>query len=177
MRRVTENDWAGALKVLVDRELGTLSTGGRESVADGRLAARSDNISAWMRSAPDGLLPAGNAEMRLELNRLALRQPDSRHVPVDLHLSPPSRLVLLAIIDRCVYDDGVVRSEISRRALARATDIERSVIFSHLIPELETAGYLVRERATQSRPGAFRLLIPTFERLNAVIQLAYGDPT
>ena len=107
---------------------------------------------------------------KLDLMRVILRQPRPEHVPRELRLSPGSRLVLLAIIDHCDHEEVVTRCRISKRALARATGIDRSIVFSRHVPELVEAGYVVREPSTEDGFGGFSLVLSTFNRLHAINQ-------
>ena len=120
--------------------------------------------------------PSGGGVSKPELMRVILRQPSPDHVPEELRLTPLSRLVLLAIIEHCIQDDVVSRSRISKRALARAAGIDRSIVFSRHVPELVEAGYVVREPSDEDGFGGFSLVLSTFNRLHAIIQSRAGDP-
>ena len=178
MKNEAVSNWARALESVVDREMRSMCTvrsasdcDAEEPEHDHKLTlveelADSDPVA---QTASQGVTP-------LELAHVILEQPDEEHVPPELWLPPLCRLVLLVVIHRSNDDLGVLRCEISRRELAKATGIDRSNIFSRQIPVIEEAGYLVRERSTLAKPGGFRLVLPTFERLYAITQLVYGDP-
>ena len=179
MKSEAASDWARALESLVDKEMRSLRTGNNASDRGVQPPKHDHKLTLVEQLADSGRFAhpsTWQGVTPLELAFVILRQPDEEHVPPELRLPPLCRLVLLAIIHRSSDDSGVLRSEISRRELAKATGIDRSNIFSRYLPVLEKAGYVVRERTTLTRPGGFRLEISTFERLYAITQSLYGDP-
>ena len=156
MKSEGASDWARALESLVHKELRSMSTG-KNASASGVQAPRHDHKLTLVEEVADSRRfahpPTWLDVTPLELAFVILRQPDEEHVPPELRLPPLCRLVLLAIIHRSSHDSGVLRSEISRRELAKATGIDRSKIFSRYLPVLEKAGYVVRERTTLTKPG------------------------